>query len=105
MARRSARSAKARQAATPRSSRTCVEDIKDPRENQDPTPPSRAPQPKDTENPPNENLNKDPDEAYGDTQIPHRNHPVRGLATGPVPMRKPLCSHHCLGGPTPQVNG
>jgi hypothetical protein len=27
----------------------------------------------DTELPPNKNLGKDPDEAYGDTEIPHRN--------------------------------
>ncbi len=78
---RSARSAKAHQTSTPRHSRKSVEDVNNqldnPRENQDPTPYRRAPQSKDTENPPNENLNKDPDEAYGDTQIPHRNHQTR----------------------------
>jgi hypothetical protein len=67
MATRSARSAKARQDSPPHPSRKSVEDINKP-------PSRRTPQPKDTENPPNENLNKDPDEAYGDTQIPHRHH-------------------------------
>jgi hypothetical protein len=47
-----------------------VEDVSDPRENQDPSPRRETPQPRDTENPPNENLQKDPDEAYGDTEIP-----------------------------------
>jgi hypothetical protein len=77
MATRSARSAKVRQDSPPRPSRKSVESIDNPRENQDPAPSRRTPQPKDTENPPNENLNKDPDEAYGDTQIPHRNHQTR----------------------------
>jgi hypothetical protein len=77
MATRSARSAKVRQDSPPRPSRKSVESIDNPRENQDPAPSRRTPQPKDTENPPNENLNKDPDEAYGDTQIPHRNHQAR----------------------------
>jgi hypothetical protein len=77
MATRSTRSAKARQDSTPRPSRKSIEEIDSPRENPDPTPSGRTPQPKDTENAPNENLNKDPDEAYGDTQIPHRNHQTR----------------------------
>jgi hypothetical protein len=72
MATRSAR-AKASQNPTSRPSRKSVEDINDPREDQDATSPRRTPQTKDTENPPNENLNKDPDETYGDTEIPHRN--------------------------------
>jgi len=76
MATRFARSAKARPALAPRP-RKSVEDIDNPPENQDPAPSRRTPQPKDTENPPNENLNKDPDEAYGDTQIPHRHHQTR----------------------------
>jgi hypothetical protein len=76
MATRSARSAKARQDAPPRP-RKSVEDLNNPRENHDPGSSRGTPQPKDTENPPNENLNKDPDEAYGDTQIPHRNHQAR----------------------------
>jgi hypothetical protein len=73
MAKHSARSAKAR----PEAPRKNVEDINNPRETQDPAPARRTPQPQDTENPPNENLNKDPDEAYGDTQIPHRHHQTR----------------------------
>lgn len=78
MATRSRRSAKARQSSTPRQSGKSVEDISNPREDQqDATSSRHSPQPKDTENPPNENLNKDPDEAYGDTQIPHRNHQTR----------------------------
>jgi hypothetical protein len=56
--------------ASPRPSRKSVEDISSPRENQDPAPQRETPQPKDTENPPNENLQKQPDEAYGDTEIP-----------------------------------
>jgi hypothetical protein len=77
MATRSARSAKARQNSTARPSRKSVEDINNARENQDHASSRGTPQPKDTENPPNENLNKDPDEAYGDTQIPHRHHQTR----------------------------
>lgn len=77
MATRSGPSTKGRQDSEPRPSRKSVEDINNPRENPDPTPSGRTPQPTDTENPPNENLNKDPDEAYGDTQIPHRNHQTR----------------------------
>ena len=69
----SGRSVKVRQDSRPRRSRKSLEDTNDQHENPDPMP-SRPPQPKDTENPPNENLNKDPDEAYGDTQIPHRSH-------------------------------
>ena len=76
MSTRSGRSAKSRQESASRPSRKSVEGISDQHENQGPMP-SRPPQPKDTENPPNENLNKDPDEAYGDTQIPHRNHRSR----------------------------
>jgi hypothetical protein len=75
MAKRSAR-AKTRQNPTPRSSRKSVEDMNSPRDDQDLASRRTSP-PKDTENPPNENLNKDPDEAYGDTQIPHRNHQTR----------------------------
>jgi len=56
--------------ANPRPPRKSVEDVSDPRENQDPSPRRETPQPRDTENPPNENLQKDPDEAYGDTEIP-----------------------------------
>lgn len=74
MGTRSGRSAKTRQTSTPRPSRKSIEDINDRREDQDPDLSRRTPRPEDTENPPNENLNKDPDEAYGDTQIPHRNH-------------------------------
>ena len=77
MATRSARFPKARRHSTPRPSRKSVEDIDDPSKSQASAPPSRTPQPKETGNPPNENLNKDPDEAYGDTQIPHRSHQTR----------------------------
>jgi hypothetical protein len=77
MAIRFARSTKARPVLTLRPSRKSVEDTNNPREKQHPAPSRPPPQPKDTENPPNENLNKDPDEAYGDTQIPHRNHQTR----------------------------
>lgn len=49
-----------------------VEDVTATKENQDPTPRREAPAPRDTGNPPNENIKKDPDETYGDTQIPHR---------------------------------
>jgi hypothetical protein len=49
-----------------------VEDVTDPQQNQDPAPRRDPPPPQDTENPPNENIRKDPDETYGDTQIPHR---------------------------------
>ena len=52
--------------------RKSVEDVSNPGENKEPAPRRETPQPQDTENPPNENLNKDPDEAYGDTEIPHR---------------------------------
>jgi len=48
--------------------RKSVEDVSDPRENKEPVPRRETSQ--DTENPPNENLDKDPDEAYGDTEIP-----------------------------------
>jgi len=54
----------------PRKSVESVEDVSNPRENQDPSPRRETPQPGDTENPPNENLQKDPDEAYRDTEIP-----------------------------------
>jgi hypothetical protein len=77
MATHSARSAKARQHSAARPFGKSVEGINNPRESQDPASSRRTPQPKDTENPPNENLNKDPDEAYGDTQIPHRHHQTR----------------------------
>ena len=77
MEKRSVQSAKARPDATLLPSRKNVESIDNPPEHQDPAPARHNPQPKDTGNPPNENLNKDPDEAYGDTQIPHRNHPTR----------------------------
>jgi hypothetical protein len=60
----------ARAASAPGRPRKSVEDIINPRENQDPSPRRESPQPTDTENPPNENLRKDPDEAYGDTEIP-----------------------------------
>jgi len=53
-----------------RRQRKSVEDVSNPRENQDPAPKRETPSPKETENPPNENLQKHPDEAYGDTEIP-----------------------------------
>jgi hypothetical protein len=53
--------------------RKSEEDVVSPRENRDPALRRNTPTPSDTENPPNENLNKDPDEAYGDTEIPGRN--------------------------------
>ena len=77
MGTRSRRSAKARQDSASHRSRKSVEDINNPREDQDPTPSRRTPQPKDTENLPNEISTKDPDGAYGDTQIPHRSHRTR----------------------------
>jgi hypothetical protein len=52
-----------------------VEDLGNPPENQDPASRREAPQSNDTENPPNENLQKDPDEAYGDTEIPSSHRP------------------------------
>jgi hypothetical protein len=71
---RSTRSALLRDNGTAPAPRKSVEDVTAPKENQDPSVPRKVPQPTETENPPNENLNKDPDEAYGDTQIPHRSH-------------------------------
>jgi len=56
--------------------RNNIEDLNPPQENQDPAPkrdtPERreTPEHKDTENPPNENIHKQPDEVYGDTEIP-----------------------------------
>jgi hypothetical protein len=76
MAKRSTRT-KSRRTSTSHPSRQSVEDINDPREDQGAASSRRSPQPKDTENPPNENLNKDPDETYGDTEIPHRNRQTR----------------------------
>ena len=49
-----------------------VEDVSTPKENQDPAPHRDPPNPCDSENPPNENIKKDPDETYGDTEIPQR---------------------------------
>jgi hypothetical protein len=69
---RSSKSPRSREDSTPRPSRKSIEDVTNQKENQDPSTPRKTPQPTDTENPPNENLNKDPDEAYGDTQIPDR---------------------------------
>jgi hypothetical protein len=71
---RSSKAPQSRENSTPRPPRKSIEDVTNQKENQDPSTPRKTPQPTDTENPPNENLNKDPDEAYGDTQIPHRNH-------------------------------
>jgi hypothetical protein len=65
---------RSRENSTPVPSRKSIEDVTNQKENQDPSTPRKTPPPTDTENPPNENLNKDPDEAYGDTQIPHRHH-------------------------------
>jgi hypothetical protein len=40
--------------------------------------PERTPKSNDVEGlPPNENLRKDPDEVYGDTEIPHRGRSLR----------------------------
>ena len=47
-----------------------VEDGTDRKEN--PSPHRDPPDPRNSENPPNENIRKDPDETYGDTEIPHR---------------------------------
>jgi hypothetical protein len=52
-----------------RQSGKSVEDISSPRENLDPGV-QEIVRPNKTENPPNENLRKRPDEAYGDTEIP-----------------------------------
>ncbi len=57
-------------ATASRPQRKSVEDVSNTRENQDPAPNRETPSPKETENPPNENLQKHPDEAYGDTEIP-----------------------------------
>ena len=57
--------------AGPRPQKKSIEDVSDPSETQDPAPKRETPQPIETENPPNENLQKHPDEAYGDTKIPH----------------------------------
>jgi hypothetical protein len=67
---RSTRRAPQASNAGPRPERRSVEDVNKPRENQDPSSRRETSQPKDTENPPNENLQKHPDEAYGDTEIP-----------------------------------
>jgi hypothetical protein len=53
-----------------RAQRKSVEDVTNPRENQDPASKRKTPPLKETENPPNENLQKHSDEAYGDTEIP-----------------------------------
>jgi hypothetical protein len=47
-----------------------IEDVNSPQENQDPAPMRDTPDRKDSENPPNENIQKQPDEVYGDTEIP-----------------------------------
>ena len=67
--------ARAKTAKSPssRGTRRSEEDVVSPRENRDPAPRRNTPTPADTENPPNENLNKDPDEAYGDMEVPGRN--------------------------------
>jgi hypothetical protein len=51
--------------------RTSVEDID--RNNDTTSETSKDPKASETEIPPNENLRKFPDEAYGDTEIPGRN--------------------------------
>jgi hypothetical protein len=51
-------------------SRKNAEHLGNSRENHDPFPRHEMPQPKETQNPPNENLQKHPDEVYGDTEIP-----------------------------------
>ena len=58
--------------ATPasRTQRKSGEDVTNLRENQDLAPGRETTPTKETENPPNENLQKHPDEVYGDTKIP-----------------------------------
>jgi hypothetical protein len=57
----------------PQARRKSVEDVsKDDRDGIEKRPPKQASG--DTELPPNENLKKDADEAYGDTEIPWRKH-------------------------------
>jgi len=69
-AKRATTRTRANSPATARAPRKSVEDVNNPRENQDPSSRRETPQPRDTENPPNENIQKDPDEVYGDTEIP-----------------------------------
>src|SRR5271156_193465 len=49
-----------------RTQRKSVEDVANPRGNQDPAAKRETPPSQETENPPNENLQKHADEAYGD---------------------------------------
>lgn len=68
----SAAHAKTAKSPSSRGTRRSEEDIINQRENRDSAPRRDTPTPTETENPPNENLNKEPDEAYGDTEIPGR---------------------------------